>query len=70
MFISDKFHKFWMSYACRDTCAKFGAKPSRTRAGRPTPWPAGRALSRFGSPLHQSLDQAQETIVHAGSTSV
>ena len=64
MFISDYFHKFWMSCACRDLCAKMGAKPSQTRADRPAPGPVGRALSRLGLPLHQSVTQAQGKILH------
>ena len=64
MFLSDYFHKFWMSCACRDQSAKDEAKRGQPLADRPNHRPAGRALSRLALPLHQSVTQAQETIVY------
>ena len=64
MFISDYFHKFWMSCACRDQSAKDEPKWGQALADRPTLRPAGRAPSRLASPLHQCVTQAQEMIVH------
>ena len=64
MFISDYFHKFWMSCACRDQSAKDEAKRGQPLADRPNHRPAGRAPCRLASPLHQSVTQAQEKIWH------
>ena len=35
LFISNEFHKFWMSFDCRSRCTKNEQKWAKTQAGRP-----------------------------------